>query len=79
MVGRQSPLSVCLFGVFAPLLPAMCERIHTVSLPSPPDKSRKTFSRSHFHGGVDSSDWGQIKGQQHTMPGFVPVVMILPF
>lgn len=42
MVGRQSPLSVCLFSVFATLLPAMCERIHTVSLSSIPGKSRKT-------------------------------------
>lgn len=60
-MGRQSPLSVCLFSVFAPLLPAMCERIHTVSLSSIPDKSRKTFTRSHFHGGVGSNDCGPIK------------------
>lgn len=41
-MGRQSPLSVCLFSVFAALLPAMCERIHTVSPSSTPGESRKT-------------------------------------
>lgn len=34
MVGRQSPLSFCLFSVFATLPAAMCERIHTVLLSS---------------------------------------------
>lgn len=43
MVGRQSPLSVCLFSVFATMLAAMCERIHTDSLSSIPGKSRKTL------------------------------------
>lgn len=42
MVGRQPPLSVYLFSMFATLLAAMCERIHTVSLSSIPGSQGMT-------------------------------------
>lgn len=61
MVGRQSPLY--LFSVFATLLAAMCERIHTVSLSSIPGSQGMAvelgvqdmclFTGSHFNVGMD--------------------------
>lgn len=52
-MGRYSPLSVCLFSVFATPLVASCERIHTVSLSSIPGSQGMVvkpgvFPRSHF-------------------------------
>lgn len=70
MVGRQSPLSVCLFSVFATMLPAMCERIHTDSLSSIPGKSRDfmcLFTGILFNNVMDSNDCGQIKWQDNIM------------
>lgn len=70
MVGRQSPLSVCLFSVFATLLAAMCERIHTLSLSSIPGSQGVTAELgvqgfiwlfTSLNVGMDSYDWGQIK------------------
>lgn len=53
VVGRQSSLSVCLFTVFATLLPGMCERIHTVLLPSIPDWEGMTGMKE----GLDDFNW----------------------
>lgn len=41
-MGRQSSLSFCLFSVFATLLTAMCERIHTYLLWSIPGSQGMT-------------------------------------